>query len=418
MDALVMAPRTRKSAATTSTASTKSAQSTRSAQSAKATSKAASRSAKATQSTSAKSTKGSTLSWPKKTELVGLEFSLLAEADYELYPQYTIGLHAWFLQQLQAFDATLSAQLHDEEAEKPFAITGLNGQFVTHSRSLQLQKGKTYRWQVTGFSQPTIAGLATWLKTPPAVIELKNAPLKVQKIAIAPAATTYQQLAESPIVGNSFSLTFTSPTSFRRKGHHLPLPWPRNVFHSYLRRWNLFSGEAVSQDAFLDWIDEHVVIQRHQLQSVKVAAGKRGSVTGFTGAIAYGLTRKAAAHEDFHRLFFSLGRLAPYCGTGHKTTFGLGETIAGWHVKAAETVAVPSAQGLLAERIEELTTLFREQRQRTGGSRAQDTAEKWATIVARRELGDSLQDIAHDMGMSYETVKSYGKLARRSLREG
>lgn len=417
MDPLVMAPRTRKSAATNSTESDQSAPSTPSSRSAKATSKSASRSARAPKSKSVKATKANKLSWPKKTELVGLEFSLLAEADYELYPQYTIGLHAWFLQQLQTFDAALSAQLHDEASEKPFAITGLNGQFVTHSRSLQLQKGKTYRWQVKGFSQPTIAGLATWLQNPPEVVELKNAPLKVQKIAIVPAATTYQQLAEQPLEGNSFSLTFTSPTSFRRKGHHLPLPWPRNVFHSYLRRWNLFSGQTVPQDDFLDWIDEHVVIQRHQLQSVKVAAGKRGSVTGFTGAIAYSLARKAAANEPFHRLFFTLGRLAPYCGTGHKTTFGLGETIAGWHLKEAQAIAVPSAQGLLAERIEELTTLFREQRQRTGGNRAQDTAEKWATIVARRELGDSLQEIAADMDMQYETVKSYGKLARRALRQ-
>jgi CRISPR-associated endoribonuclease Cas6 len=223
-------------------------------------------------------------------------------------------------------------------------------------------------------------------------------------------------LADEAIAGNSLSLTFISPTSFRRKGHHLPLPWPRNVFHSYLRRWNQFSGETVSQEEFLDWVDEHVIIQRHQVQSIKVAAGKRGSVTGFTGAIAYSLDRKAQANPDFHALFFALGRLAPYCRTGHKTTFGLGQTIAGWHLKQA-TVTVPPAQTLLAERIEELTLLFREQRKRTGGDRAQAIAEKWATVLARRELGDSLLDIAADMDMPYETVKTYSKLARRALRE-
>jgi CRISPR-associated endoribonuclease Cas6 len=355
------------------------------------------------------------LTWPKNTELVGLEFGLRAEQDAELYPQYTIGLHAWFLQQIQAFDPALSAALHDGEAEKPFAITGLDGQFVAHSRNLQVAKGKSYRWQVTGFSPETVAGLATWLKQPPTAIELKSAPLTVQSIQIALPATTYQALATEPIAGNSFSLTFTSPTSFRRKGHHLPLPWPRNVFHSYLRRWNLFSGQEVPQDAFLDWIEEHVIIQRHQLQSVKVAAGKRGSVTGFTGAIAYALDRQAQDNPDFHRLFFTLGRLAPYCGTGHKTTFGLGQTLAGWHLKAAE-VAVPSAQALLAERIDELTELFKEQRKRTGGVRAQEIAEKWATVVARRELGDSLQAIAEDMEMPYETAKTYSKLARRALK--
>jgi len=359
--------------------------------------------------------RSSKLTWSKNTELVSLEFLLEAEQFCELYPQYTIGLHAWFLQQIQAFDPELSAALHDGESEKPFAITGLDGQFVAHSRSLQLEQGKTYRWRVNGFSKEVVAGLAMWLKQPPTELVLKTTPLKVQDIQIALPATTYQVLAAEPIAGNSFSLTFTSPTSFRRKGHHLPLPWPRNVFHSYLRRWNLFSGEDVPQDEFLDWIDEHVIVQRHQMQSVKVAAGKRGSVTGFTGAIAYGLDRKAKDNPDFHRLFFVLGRLAPYCSTGHKTTFGLGQTLAGWHLKEA-AVAVPTAQTVLAERMEELTALFKEQRKRTGGERAQDIAEKWATIIARREQGDSLQAIAEDMGMRYETVKTYSKLARRALR--
>ncbi|MEL6322520.1 MAG: CRISPR-associated endoribonuclease Cas6, partial [Cyanobacteria bacterium J06626_14] len=126
--------------------------------------------------------------------------------------------------------------------------------------------------------------------------------------------------------------------------------------------------------------------------------------------------RKAHENPDFCRLFFTLGKLAPYCGTGHKTTFGLGQTLEGWSLKQAQTYEQPSAQALLAERIDELTELFREQRKRTGGGRAQHIAETWATVLARRELGDSLQDIATDLGMQYETVKTYSKLARRSLR--
>lgn len=358
----------------------------------------------------------SKLSWPKQTELVGLEFSLQAEREDALYPQYTIGLHAWFLQQIQQFDPELSAQLHDEQDEKPFVITGLDGQFVAHNRHLQVQRGKTYRWQINGFSQTMVQGLTTWLESPPSEIRLKDIPLTVQAIEVMLPPTTYQALGELPVEGNTFSLTFKSPTSFRRKGHHLPLPWPRNVFHSYLRRWNTFAGQPIEQDTFLDWLDEHVIIQRHHMQSVKVAAGKRGAVTGFTGAIAYSLDRKAANHPEFQQLFFTLGRLAPYVGTGHKTTFGLGQTLAGWHLKQAEPIVQPSAQGLLAERIDELTAIFREHRKRTGGDRAQAIAEKWATIVARRELGDSLDAIATDMGLAYETAKTYGKLARRALR--
>ncbi len=355
--------------------------------------------------------------WPKQTELVSLGFDLVAEADYELYPQYTIGLHAWFLGQIQQLDPALSAQLHDAETEKAFNISGLSGQFSTQSRSLQLRAGKLYRWYVNGFAQPVVAGLARWLKQLPEYVALKNAPLKIRQVAIAQTPTTYAELAKLE-PSRSLSLTFVSPTSFRRRGHHLPLPWPRNVFHSYLRRWNEFSGRPVDQDGFLDWVDDRVVFQRHQLISEKIAAGKRGAVTGFTGAVTYGLGGKVDDHAEYVGLFSTLGHYAPYCGTGHKTTFGLGQTRLGWHLSQAEPQAVPAAQKLLADRIDELTTYFVNQKKRTGGHRAQASAETWATILARRELGDSLQTIAEELSIPYETAKTYSKLARRAVQEG
>lgn len=353
--------------------------------------------------------------WPASTELVGLEFDLLADAAYNLYPQYTIGLHAWFLGQIQEVDAKLSAYLHDDQTEKAFNVSGLSGQFTSHSRSLQLQAGKTYQWRVCGLSKRVVTGLVKWLRQLPEQVDLKNAPLSIQQVRNVLPATTYQKLASTD-VGNNLSLSFTSPTSFRRKGHHLPLPWPTNVFHSYLRRWNEFSGQSVDQGDFLEWVDNAVVIQRHQIQSEKIAAGKRGSVTGFTGAVIYGISGKANDRPDYLQLFYTLGHYAPYCGTGHKTTFGLGQTRLGWHLSQA-TAELSSAQQVLAERIDELTAKFVAMKKRTGGNRAQESAENWATILARRELGDSLQDIAQDLELPYETAKTYSKLARRSLRE-
>jgi CRISPR-associated endoribonuclease Cas6 len=352
--------------------------------------------------------------WPASTELVGLEFDLLADATYDLYPQYTIGLHAWFLGQIQEVDAKLSAYLHDDQTEKAFNVSGLNGQFTSQSRNLQLQAGKTYQWRVCGLSKRVVTGMGHWLRHLPERVDLKNAPLSIQQVRVVHSATTYKKLANVE-VGRHLSLSFTTPTSFRRKGHHLPLPWPTNVFHSYLRRWNEFSGQSVDQGVFLEWVDNAVVIQRHQLQSEKIAAGKRGSVTGFTGAVTYGISGKVSDQPDYLQLFYTLGHYAPYCGTGHKTTFGLGQTRLGWHLNQAMT-ALPSAQQVLAERIDELTATFVAMKKRTGGNRAQKSAETWATILARRELGDSLRDIAQDLELPYETAKTYSKLARRSLR--
>jgi CRISPR-associated endoribonuclease Cas6 len=124
----------------------------------------------------------------------------------------------------------------------------------------------------------------------------------------------------------TIALSFLSPTSFRRRKHHFPLPVPTNLFHSYLRRWNDFADTKYDQNDFLEWVEDAVIILRHHLQSIKTVAGKRGSVTGFTGAIELGLTKAAFSEPDYGQLFMALGRLAPYSGTGHKTTFGLGQT--------------------------------------------------------------------------------------------
>jgi CRISPR-associated endoribonuclease Cas6 len=41
----------------------------------------------------------------------------------------------------------------------------------------------------------------------------------------------------------------------------------------------------------------------------------------------------------------------------------------------------------------------------------------WATILARREMGESLQIIAEDLEIPYTTAKTYVKLARRMLKD-
>ncbi|NEQ70289.1 MAG: CRISPR-associated endoribonuclease Cas6 [Symploca sp. SIO2D2] len=355
------------------------------------------------------------LSWSGKTELVGLVLEVVPCAASYLYPQYTVGLHAWFLDQVRQTDPKLSAYLHDSQSEKPFTISGLEGSLLSTGKNLHLQANETYRWYITVLSPSVIPWLAQWVQKLPEIIELRNAPLIIRAVEIALDPTTYKELLKTSRTSptTKLKLSFVSPTSFRRKKHHFPLPVPNNLFHSYLRRWNDFSGINFEQEEFLAWVDECVLIQRHRLESIKVTAGKKGSVTGFTGAIELGLSSTASAQPEFEQLFYALGQFAPYCGTGHKTTFGLGQTRLGWLEEEKEPTS--STQAILAQRIAELTEVFLLQRKRTGGTRAKDIAETWATILARRELGEPLQAIATDLEMPYQTVKTYAKLARRAL---
>ncbi|MEC4892546.1 MAG: CRISPR-associated endoribonuclease Cas6 [Oscillatoria sp. PMC 1051.18] len=353
------------------------------------------------------------LTWSEQTELVGLVLSVVPQTNATLFPQYTIGLHAWFLDQVRQLNPQLSQYLHDGQSEKPFTISDLEGEINTQGKQLQLKSKQTYRWYVNALSVELVEWLKKWLEKVPATIDLRSAPLEIIQVAIANPPTTYKQLLSSKTL-KSLNLSFISPTSFRRKKHHFPLPLPRNVFHSYLRRWNDFSNLPYPQDEFLDWIDEYVLINRHQLQTTKVAAGKRGTVTGFVGAIEYSLAKAAFEQPEFVDLFSALGQLAPYCGTGHKTTFGLGRTKLSWteNTPSIESLAVETQ---LAQRIEELTTNLLKTQKRTGGTRALNVCQTRATILARQERGESLKNIALELDMSYETVKTYAKIARKAL---
>lgn len=352
--------------------------------------------------------------WSADTELVGITFTLTSTENAKLYPQYAIGLHAWFLDCVRQGDPNLSAYLHDGQSDKPFTVSELDGPMVG-AKQLQLVAGETYQWTITALSPVLVQWLHEWMKNLPDRVTLRNAPLAIKSCRVSHPATTYDRLWNDG-TEKSLALHFTSPTSFRRKGHHLPLPWPTNVFHSYLRRWNHFSSRPFDQEEFLAWVDEGTIIRRHQLESVKVAAGKKGSVTGFVGTIEYGLSKEARSHPQFEQLFFALGRLAPYCGTGHKTTFGLGQTRLGWSLEREDRPEIIPVQEQLARRIEQLTEQLMARQKRTGGQRAIQVCQTRATILARREFGESLQEIAEDLEMRYDTVKTYAKLARRALR--
>ena len=371
-------------------------------------------------------------------DLIGLTLTLCPTQSFVVASQYTIELHSWFLDQVRRMDADLSAYMHDGQSEKPFTISGLLDGELLHQpdRKLLVQADQSYHWVVTALS----ANVADWMQnwTPPPEMRLKSGTLTIERCAIAPPMTTYEDLwmqaGEQMGKNRSHSLCFTflSPTGFRQHGNHLPLPIPASVFQSYLRRWNHFVELEFDPFEFKQWVEEHIVILRHQIQSSKVQAGKQGSVTGFTGSVQFGLTSKAKAHSDYVQLVHALEQLAPYCGTGHKTTFGLGQTRLGWLTDASAPMPIPapipssssialpapnSSKAVLKRRIAELAALFLSTKKRQGGDRARATSELWAVIVARREAGESLKAIAEDLDLSYDTVKKHMARATEKLRE-
>lgn len=284
------------------------------------------------------------LTWSADTELVGITLTLQPQADFHAPTHYTTQLHSWFLDQIRRIDPTLSAYLHDGQSEKAFSLSSLSGDIQSQGRTLHFRHDRTYQWSIAALSKSVCQGLQAWLTHPPEAMQLRSGHLAILHWDVRLPATNYERVWETaiaPLHENVTEhlelegcLTFTTPTSFRKRSNHLPLPMPENVFHSYLRRWNNFASITVDQAQFLDWVNDCVVILRHEIGSQKTQAGKQGSVTGFVGAVQFGLTSKATSNPHYVQLFYALIACAPYFGTGHKVTFGLGQTRYGWFDRA------------------------------------------------------------------------------------
>ncbi|MFN5816989.1 MAG: CRISPR-associated endoribonuclease Cas6 [Pseudanabaena sp.] len=360
--------------------------------------------------------------WTDDIEIVSITLTLRAIADIELSHNYTTALHAWFLHQVRDSDPQLSAYLHDKQSEKAFAISPLNGNLKPIVNSFLAKVDSTYTWTISALSESLCTWLQTWFINHPKTINLYKGSFAIEQIRINQPPTTYNNLWSSSLnLDPRFTLAFLTPTCFRSKNHHLPLPIPANIFHSYLRRWNDFAPEAFPQEEFLAWIEKVVYITNYELNCTKVAVAKQGYVTGFTGTVEFAIDLKTSRNSDFEKLLSALIKLANYCGTGHKTTFGLGQTrlirkdeVGNWKNEKQSIVATPIQEHLI-KRIAELTELFLQTKKRQGGDRAQNNATIWATILARRELGESLTDIAIDLDLPYETAKGYVKRARKTL---
>ena len=366
------------------------------------------------------------LDWSNDTELVSLVFTVTPRKDVALPTNYAIGLHAWFLNQVQKKDPELSQYLHDGQSEKPFTMSRLFGEMAENENQLLLFQEKTYHWYLSALSPKVARWFRHWLHNMPKyiILNFKQPPesvfpskiyLIIQSVEIALPPTTYSNLFGA-VARKKFALSFLSATSFRTKGHHYPLPAPDKLFHSYLRRWNHFAPNKFESKVFLAWIEENIIITRHHLDSVRLAGGKRGLVTGFVGSIELDLASSTKENPEFTKLYKALGQLAPYCGTGHKTTFGLGQTRVGWQDRQAD-ISTLSVETFILQRQREIFEALMNKQKRTGGDRAKNVCQTRAIILARREFGESLKGIAEDLKIPHETVKTYAKLARRILRD-
>ena len=223
-------------------------------------------------------------------------------------------LHALFYQWLALGDYSLSVQVHDQSGPRSFTVSPLyriNGQPTIHFTLLD-----DILWPA----------LSQGISLTPTV-EVIGRPLTLPSGGPQVEHRSYADLAANSQAETRIRVRFLSPTSFRSREMHLPLPDPFLVYQSWLNRWNVFAPEDVRINvALLDIVAAHVAVGRYDLRTEMVDLGRNRKIIGFVGAIQYKVIRAGKIGDEWLRRLNLLADYAPFCGTGHKTAQGMGHT--------------------------------------------------------------------------------------------
>jgi len=129
--------------------------------------------------------------------------------------------------------------------------------------------------------------------------------------------TTYPRLFRNP-GGPDLPLRFHAPTFFRRKGVHYPVPEPRLVMESLLRRLEAF-GPLKAPEGVREALLERTTVRWLEGRTLK--AETEVDAAGFVGRVVYHLPR---ATEEERLWLWALGRFAFFAGVGAKPALGYG----------------------------------------------------------------------------------------------
>ena len=243
-----------------------------------------------------------------------LTFPIRPDEAKALPPYPGRALHALFYQWLALGDYSLSTRVHDQDGPRPFTVSPLYR--VDGQPTLRLTLLDDTLWPA----------LSQGISLTPTV-EVMGRPLTLPVDGPQVQHRPYADLVANAGAETRIRLRFLSPTSFRSHEMHYPLPDPSLVYQSWLNRWNEFApNEARINVALLDIVAAHVAVGRYDLRTEMVDLGGNRKVVGFVGTVQYNVIRAGMIGGEWLQRLNLLADYAAFCGTGHKTAQGMGQT--------------------------------------------------------------------------------------------
>lgn len=267
-------------------------------------------------------------------------------------------LQGMFLHLMQQIDPAVSAQLHDEAGYRPFTLSPLGvynevsrfqGFWLPGDTILSPKTACYVRVTLLDdalfsvfnqYFQSVSKAIVTLAETEFVVTDMLNASDTRNEWS---RSSTYPELIDQALRHQrkrKLRLRFMTPTSFSQGKIDLPLPLPRLVFQSYKKRFERFYQVTFLPD-FEKQVEYAVGISNLKQIKTAVIQTKKVKLIGFTGEVVFSIHSQAPPE-----LVFQLNLLADFsffCGTGKKTTVGMGQTIRIDNYRSRSPITIPMA---------------------------------------------------------------------------
>ena len=238
--------------------------------------------------------------------------------------------HALFLSLLAQASPGIADQLHEPTPVKPFTVSTLQGKFQRSGRSLRVAEGSDYTVRLTFLAEDLFSHfMDAVLKASNRLLRLESATFQIDRLLLSRQDSalchhqSYEELLSESPADRKIALQFLSPTAFRSGGkRNVLFPDSSLVFGSYLSKWQHYSPRTMDEAISKCW--GSIIVARYRLNT-RILHFDSYQETGFEGSCHYELP--TGLHEDAVRAINALADFAFYCGTGAKTTMGMGQTM-------------------------------------------------------------------------------------------
>ena len=243
----------------------------------------------------------------------------------------TQGYHAYalFLNLIRFSNPALAEKLHNLPNNKPFTLSSLQGSFQHIDKSLKLKPDNVYFIRLTFMTEDIFSSFMD------AVLKHTDQSLRLESAVFGQIAVevtrqesllcdfqTYEELIDCASAGTRLTLDFMSPVTFRSGGkRNILLPDPKLILGSYWNRWQAFSPLKLDEISGVDL--GKIFISRYRLNT-RILHFNGYQETGFEGHCWLDLDPSMGISKL--KLINTLADFAFYCGTGAKTSMGMGQT--------------------------------------------------------------------------------------------